>query len=137
MGFNICFDHFGIVLGLPWGLLDSHFSNFGLAWWGPLRAEAEDVVEAIHEGFKKRHAEMRDILIAGCAERRGLAVKPYDVAADFIKTLVKYTNILEDNQYEEHDPLASRVLALRIDESTHWLNALFSARRGAAATRQL
>ena len=61
---------------------------------------------------------------SGCAKWRKLAAKPDGPAANLVETLVEYAKRRGDKFFEELDPEASKVLALRIDESARWLATL-------------
>ena len=78
----------------------------------------------VHGGFRKLYARVCKIVESGCAQWRKRVAKPDGPAADLVEILVEYAKNLDDKLLEEQDPAASKVLALRIDESAQWLGAL-------------
>ena len=75
----------------------------------------------MHGSFKRFYAEVREMVESGCASWRTLAAKPDGPAANVVEALIEYAKRLEDKLLDEHDPEASNVLALRIDETSRWL----------------
>ena len=87
----------------------------------------EEVVE-MHGRFIDSYTNICNMLTSGCAlsatDSRVVDVYVYG----FVQAIGEYADILTDDLLDEQDPLASKVLTRRIDESAQWLYTIAALR---------